>query len=281
MSIFEPGYTVGMLAQEPQLDAEKDRAPVRRRGGEPLMDLVAAYDATWDELGEATDDAAKERISQRQAEFQDQIEHLGAWDVGAQVDQAMDALRCPEPDASVRVISGGERRRVALARLLLQSPTSCCWMSRRTILMRRRCNGSNSICSAMLAPSCRDARPVLFGQRGRVDPRARPWPRDPVARKLLLVARAEAAAGWPSSSAPRTGARRRWRASSNGSFLRQGRQAKGQARINAYERMLQENVADKEREFEILIPPGPRLGRLVVDAAGVAKAFGDNLLFDN
>ena len=102
---FEPGYTVGMLAQEPQLDADKTVRQCVEEGVKALTDLVAAYDATWDELGEAPGEAAKGRILQRQGELQEQIERLGAWDVGAQVEQAMDALRCPAPDMPVRIIS--------------------------------------------------------------------------------------------------------------------------------------------------------------------------------
>ena len=119
---FEPGYTVGLLPQEPQLDPDRTVRQCVEEGVKPLTALVAAYDATWDELGNAPDEAAKDKIIQRQGELHEQIDHLGAWDVASQVEQAMDALRCPPADTSVQVISGGERRRVALACLLLQKP---------------------------------------------------------------------------------------------------------------------------------------------------------------
>ena len=118
---FEPGYAVGLLEQEPQLTAGKTVRACVEEGVQPLLDLTAAYDATWDELAGA-DDAAKEKIMERQGELQEKIEALNAWDVAPQVEMAMDALRCPPGEQVVDKLSGGERRRVALARLLLQKP---------------------------------------------------------------------------------------------------------------------------------------------------------------
>src|SRR3954464_10785309 len=120
---FEPGYAVGLLEQEPHLTPGSTVRASVEEGVKHLTDLAAAYDATWDELSDASDETAKEKIMARQGELQEKIDALGAWDVTPQVEMAMDALRCPPGDALVDQLSGGERRRVALARLLLQKPS--------------------------------------------------------------------------------------------------------------------------------------------------------------
>src|SRR5260221_30160 len=119
---FEPGYNVGLLDQEPQLTAGKTVRACVEEGVKHLTDLAAAYDATWDELAVAETDTQREAISTKQGELQEKLDALGAWDVAPQVEMAMDALRCPSGDQVVDKLSGGERRRVALARLLLQKP---------------------------------------------------------------------------------------------------------------------------------------------------------------
>jgi sulfate-transporting ATPase len=119
---FEPGYSVGLLEQEPRLTAGSTVRACVEEGVRHLTELTEAYDATWDELNEAKDEAAREAIVERQGNLQEKIEALGAWDVAPQVEMAMDALRCPPGDCEVDRLSGGERRRVALARLLLQKP---------------------------------------------------------------------------------------------------------------------------------------------------------------
>ncbi|MBA4136143.1 MAG: energy-dependent translational throttle protein EttA, partial [Opitutus sp.] len=120
---FEPGYPVGFLPQEPQLTAGATVRACVEEGVKHLTDLTAAYDASWDEIAAAEDDATRDAITGKQSKLQEQIDALGAWDTAPMVEQAMDALRCPPPDAIVDQLSGGERRRVALARLLLQKPS--------------------------------------------------------------------------------------------------------------------------------------------------------------
>src|SRR3954468_5824123 len=119
---FEPGYTVGLLEQEPQLTAGKTVRECVEEGVKHLTDLTDAYDATWDEIDAAKDDAERDAITTKQGELQEKIEALNAWDVAPQVEMAMDALRCPPADQVVDHLSGGERRRIALARLLLKKP---------------------------------------------------------------------------------------------------------------------------------------------------------------
>jgi ATP-binding cassette ChvD family protein len=279
---FEPGYTVGLLPQEPQLDPDRTVRQCVEEGVKPLTALVAAYDATWDELGNAPDEAAKDKIIQRQGELHEQIDHLGAWDVASQVEQAMDALRCPPADTSVQVISGGERRRVALACLLLQKPD--------VLLLDEPTNHLDAETVQWLEQHLqRYAGTVIAVTHDR-------YFLDNVAGWILELDHGHGIpwkgnySSWLEQKQRRLAIEERTEDRRQKAMARElewirssakARQAKGQARINAYEAMLQENVAEKEREFELFIPPGPRLGRLVVEAAGLAKAYGDNLLFEN
>jgi len=279
---FEPGYTVGLLEQEPQVDPAKTVRECVEEGVKPLTELVAAYDATWDELSEAPDDAARNRVAERQSELQGRIEHLGAWDVAAQVEQAMDALRCPPPDTPVSVISGGERRRVALARLLLQKPD--------ILLLDEPTNHLDAETVQWLEQHLqRYAGTVIAVTHDR-------YFLDNVAGWILELDHGHGIpwkgnySSWLEQKQRRLAIEQRTEDRRQKAMARElewirssakARQAKGQARINAYESMLRQNVAEQEREFEIVIPPGPRLGRLVVEAVGVTKAYGDNLLFEN
>jgi ATP-binding cassette ChvD family protein len=279
---FEPGYTVGLLEQEPQVDPAKTVRQCVEEGVKPLTDLVAAYDATWDALSEAPDDAAKDQVAERQSALQDEIERLGAWDVAAQVEQAMDALRCPPPDTLVSVISGGERRRVALARLLLQKPD--------ILLLDEPTNHLDAETVQWLEQHLqRYAGTVIAVTHDR-------YFLDNVAGWILELDHGHGIpwkgnySSWLEQKQRRLAIEQRTEDRRQKAMARElewirssakARQAKGQARINAYEAMLQQNVSEKEREFEIVIPPGPRLGRLVVEAAGVSKAYGENLLFEN
>ncbi len=279
---FEPGYRVGLLAQEPQLDDTETVRQCVEEGVRPLTQLVAAYDATWDELNQAPDDAAKGRILAQQGELQEKIDRLGAWDVAAQVEQAMDALRCPPPDTSVGVISGGERRRVALARLLLQQPD--------IVLLDEPTNHLDTETVQWLEQHLqRYAGTVIAVTHDR-------YFLDNVAGWILELDHGHGLpwkgnySSWLEQKQQRmaveqrTGDRRQKAMARELAWIRssaKARQAKGQARLNAYEAMLKENAVEQEREFEIAIPPGPRLGGLVVEAVGVAKAFGDNLLLDD
>ena len=279
---FEPGYTVGLLEQEPQLAAGKTVRECVEEGVKHLTDLTAAYDATWDELDAAADDAERDAITTKQGELQEKIDALGAWDVAPQVEMAMDALRCPPADQVVDHLSGGEKRRIALARLLLKKPD--------ILLLDEPTNHLDAESVQWLEQHLsRYPGTIIAVTHDR-------YFLDNVAKWILELDHGH---GIPwkgnysewleqkharASVQQRTEDRRQKAMARELEWIRQSakaRVAKSQARISAYESMLKENVAEKEREFEIIIPAGPRLGSLVVEAQKLTKAYGDKVLFEN
>ncbi|EIP97381.1 ATP-binding cassette protein, ChvD family [Opitutaceae bacterium TAV1] len=281
---FEPGYTVGLLEQEPQLTPGKTVRECVEEGVAHLKALTDAYDASWDELAEAPDDAVRDAIADKQQKLQEQIDHLNAWDTAALVDMAMDALRCPPGDQVVdnKILSGGERRRVALARLLLQKPD--------ILLLDEPTNHLDAESVQWLEQHLsRYEGTIIAVTHDR-------YFLDNVAQWILELDHGHGIpwkgnySGWLEQKQrrlaveQRTDNRRQKAMARELEWIRQSaraRQAKSQARINAYESMLKENTTEKEKEFEILIPAGPRLGNLVVEADKVGKAYGDKLLFEN
>jgi ATP-binding cassette ChvD family protein len=279
---FEPGYEVGLLEQEPQLAAGKTVRECVEEGVKHLTDLVGEYDATWDRLNEAADEKARQSIAARQGDLQEKIDALGAWDVGPQVEMAMDALRCPPPEQLVDSLSGGERRRVALARLLLRKPA--------VLLLDEPTNHLDAESVQWLEQHLsRYEGTVIAVTHDR-------YFLDNVAQWILELDRGHGIpwkgnySSWLEQKQKRLAVEQRTEDRRQKAMARElewirksatARRVKSQARISAYEAMLREDVSEKERDFEILIPAGPRLGTLVVEAKGLAKAYGDNLIFEN
>jgi ATP-binding cassette ChvD family protein len=278
---FEPGYEVGLLEQEPVLTPGATVRACVEEGVKHLTDLTAAYDATWDELAAAPDDRARDAIAEKQAKLQEKIDRLGAWDTAPLVEQAMDALRCPPGEQVVDSLSGGERRRVALARLLLQKPD--------ILLLDEPTNHLDAESVGWLEQHlARYEGTVIAVTHDR-------YFLDNVAGWILELDRGHGIpwkgnySGWLEQKQRRLAVEQRTEDRRQKAMARElewirssakARQAKGQARLNAYEAMLKQDVAEQEKKFEIIIPPGPRLGSLVVEAKDVTKAYGDKLLFE-
>ena len=283
--VFSPGYSVGYLAQEPQLDDTKTVKEVVMEGVQQVVDTLAEYEEINQKFGlpEYYEDPEKmDALFARQAELQDIIDATDAWNLDSKLERAMDALRCPPEDQLVKNLSGGERRRVALCRLLLQKPD--------ILLLDEPTNHLDAESIDWLEQHLQQYEgTVIAVTHDR-------YFLDHVAGWILELDRGEGIpwkgnySSWLEQKTKRmemeekTASKRRKTLERELEWVRmapKARQAKGKARLNSYDKLLNEDVKEKEEKLEIFIPNGPRLGNKVIEAKHVAKAFGDKLLFDD
>ena len=283
--VFSPGYSVGYLAQEPHLDDTKTVKEVVMEGVQSVVDTLAEYEEINNKFGlpEYYEDPDKmDALFARQAELQDIIDATDAWNLDSKLERAMDALRCPPEDQPVKNLSGGERRRVALCRLLLQKPD--------ILLLDEPTNHLDAESIDWLEQHLQQYEgTVIAVTHDR-------YFLDHVAGWILELDRGKGIpwkgnySSWLEQKTKRmemeekVASKRRKTLERELDWVRmapKARQAKGKARLNSYDKLLNEDVKEKEEKLEIFIPNGPRLGNKVIEAKHVAKAYGDKLLFDD
>ena len=278
--VFSPGYSVGYLEQEPQLDPEKTVKQIVQEGVQPIMDLLAEFDAINEQF--ADPDADFDKLIARQGELQELLDHADAWNIDNRLERAMDALRCPDEDAIVKHLSGGERRRVALCRLLLQKPD--------VLLLDEPTNHLDAESVDWLEQHLQQYEGTVIAiTHDR-------YFLDNVAGWILELDRGEGIpwkgnyTSWLDQKTTRMAQEEKQASKRRKTLERElewvrmapkARQAKGKARLEAYDKLLNEDQKEREEKLELFIPNGPRLGNKVVNAVGVSKAFGEKLLFEN
>ena len=278
--VWSPGYSVGYLEQDPHLDPNKTVREVVQEGVQPIMDMLKEYDEI--NMAFAEPDADFDKLLARQAELQDKLDAADAWNIDQKLDRAMDALRCPPDDANVTTRSGGERRRVALCRLLLQQPD--------VLLLDEPTNHLDAESIDWLEQHLQQyAGTVICITHDR-------YFLDNVAGWILELDRGEGIpwkgnySSWLDQKTARMALEEKQASKRRKTLERElewirmapkARHAKQKARLESYDRMLNEEQKAKEEKLEIFIPNGPRLGNKVINAEGVAKSFGDRLLFED
>ena len=280
--VFSPGYSVGSLEQEPQLDESKTVKDIVMEGVQPVVDLLKEYEEVNAKFMEPMSDDEMNKLIERQGELTEQIDHVNGWELDSMLERAMDALRCPEPDQVVGVLSGGERRRVALCRLLLQQPD--------VLLLDEPTNHLDAESIQWLEMHLQQYKGTVIAvthDRYFLD-NAAGW--------ILELDRGEGIpwkgnySSWLEQKSKRleqeekTESKRRKTLERELEWVRmapKARQAKSKARLSAYDKLLNEDSKEKEEKLEIFIPNGPRLGNHVIDVQGVSKAYGDKVLFEN
>jgi len=280
--VFSPSYSVGYLEQEPLLDETKTVRQIVEEGVQEVVDLLREYEEVNAKFAEPLSDDEMNKLIERQGELTDSIEHKDGWNLDSKLERAMDALRCPEPDMPIKVLSGGERRRVALCRLLLKQPD--------VLLLDEPTNHLDAESVQWLEMHLQQyPGTVIAITHDR-------YFLDNVAGWILELDRGEGIpwkgnySSWLEQKANRLAMEEKQESKRRKTLERElewvrmapkARQAKSKARLSAYDKLLNEDVKQKEERLEIFIPNGPRLGDMVIESNSVAKAFGDKLLFDN
>jgi sulfate-transporting ATPase len=280
-TILSPGHTVGFLEQEPRLDETKTVREIVEQGVQETVDLLNEFNAINEKFAEPMTDDEMNKLLDRQAKVQEKLDHLDAWDLDSRLEMAMDALRCPPGETPVNVLSGGERRRVALCRLLLQSPD--------ILLLDEPTNHLDAESVAWLEHHLqRYEGTVIAVTHDR-------YFLDNVAGWILELDRGQGIpwkgnySSWLDQKQKRLQQEEKSETERQKTLQRElewirmspkGRHAKSKARITSYEELLSQESETRARELEIYIPPGPRLGKLVIEAESVSKAYGDRLLID-
>jgi len=278
--VFSPGYSVGYLSQEPQLDPDKTVKEIVQEGVQEVMDLLKEFDQINEAFGDP--DADYDKLLARQAEVQEKLDAANAWTIDHRLELAMEALMCPPADTKIGVLSGGERRRVALCRLLLQEPD--------VLLLDEPTNHLDAESIDWLEQHLQRYKgTVIAVTHDR-------YFLDNVAGWILELDRGEGIpfegnySSWLDQKSKRLAQEEKSESKRQKTLQRElewvrmapkARHAKSKARISAYNSLLNEDVKEKEQKLELFIPPGPRLGNVVIEANGVSKSFGDRQLINN